>query len=608
MNASVVAELVNLIGFKLDKSSYNAVGDATKNMMDNMESMAKRASLVFTAPIVAFAGMATKMYSESREASAQVAQSLETTNYASKKSLEELQKEAADMQKNTILEDDTFLRNVTGRLLSFQNLVGQQFSDAQKAIADVSAKLDPTMGNIEQVAMSVGKALNNPVESLSALTRMGIQFSESEKKMVEQLWKTGRTAEAQDRIIKELNKRYGGSAKVLAENSTGVRQFRNALGDLIESFGSDLFPMIKKFMSSITELVYKLNEFLSPSIRKSILIFGGLLAVAGPLMLALVGIGKAGLFVNATLAQMGLGVAKSNAGIIGTFGKYALLLGQFLLIAGALFLIFNDIYSYVTGGKSIIGEILPPWQELGPKIMAALKPYLILLMDLWAAIKNTVVEYINFIYDVFKGDTDAASEHFKNYLKGIVEIISNLAAIILPILWNLLKTITIFLVTKLPGIILELMRILTDALMSELKGLWDIVWDWFKSKVSDLVAYLIDKLTLGLGKLGRFLSPAQEFLQKGVEKVSSFGDWLNKPRFATSGKYSDASWMYPQYQNTSTSSVKKEVTVKVNSDLIVPQGTSEQQTKYLEKTVGDLFSNHINNLSRNLVMGLPGAE
>lgn len=602
-----VTELINLIGFKLDKASYNAVNDATVKIMDNMEGMAKKASLFFTTPILTFAGVASKLYAESREASAQVAQSLQTTNYASQKSLEELQKEAANMQRNTILEDDAFLRNVTTRLLSFQNLAGQQFTDAQKVIADISAKLDPSMQNISQVALQVGKALNDPVQSLSALSRMGIQFSESERKVVEQLFKAGKTAEAQDRILKELTKRYGGSAKVVAENSTGTVQFRNALSDLMELFGSDIFPILKKFMTYLTDMVYKLSEVLTPSVRKAILIFGGFLAIIGPLTLGLIELGKAGLFVNSIMSQFGLGIAKSNAGILGSIGKYGLLLGQFLLIAGALFLIFEDIYTYVTGGKSIIGEILPPWEELGPKIMAALKPYIILLMDLWESVKNTVVEYVNFIYDVFKGNTDAASEHFKNYIKGIIDIISNLAAILLPILWELFKVVAIFIFTKLPGLILDMMRILTTALMAELQGLWEIVWDWFKLKVSDLVSYLIEKLTFGLSKLGKALTPAQEWLQKGVDKVSSFGDWLTKPRYATDDKYKDASWMYPQYQNNSTS-VKKEVVVKVNSDLTVPAGTTEQQSRYLEKTVGDLFSTHINQLSRNLVMGLPGAE
>lgn len=604
-----VAELVNLIGFKLDRASYNAVNDATTKIMNNMESMANKATTLFTLPIVALYGASVKMYSQEREAIAQVEQTLSTTHNRAKQSLSDLLNEAGRLQRETILEDDQVIREVTNRLLTFQNIAGQQFTDAQQIIVDMSAKLDPTMRNLSEIALQVGKALDDPTLGLTMLNRVGIRFSETQKKLIEDTWKLGKRSEAQAMIIKELNKTYAGSAKVVAQNSTGTKQFMNAIGDMMEMFGKDIFPTFKRFMSWITDLAYKLQDLLTPALRKTILIFAGFLALIGPITLGLIGIGKAGLFVNTIMSQLGLGIAKSNLGIMGTLGKYGLLLGQFLLIAGALFLIFDDIYNYVTGGKSLIGELLPPWKELGPKIMAALKPYIILLMDLWESVKNTVIEYVNFIYDVFQGNTDAAGEHFKNFIKGIFDIATTLLAMILPLLWEALKVLTKMLFIELPKALWELSKILGDATLSILKGLWSLIWEWLISSVDKLANYIVDRMYALADTIKGILPdwiknlPGQigRGLQAGVTKATQIGDWLNAPQYATSPQHD---W-FNQYGSNKTT---KEINVTVNAGLNVPHGTNENQKNYLTKTVQDLFNDHINNLSRNLVQGLPGVD
>ena len=601
-----VAELVNLIGFKLDKASYNAVNDATTKIMDNMESMAKKATTLFTLPIVALYGASVKMYSQEREAIAQVEQTLSTTHNRAKQSLTELLQEAGRLQRETILEDDQVIREVTNRLLTFQNIAGQQFKDAQQVIVDISAKLDPSMRNLSEVALQVGKAIDDPVLSLSMLNRVGIRFSETQKKLIEDTWKLGKRSEAQAITIKELNKTYGGSAKVLAENATGTKQFKNALGDIMEMFGKDIFPMFKRFMTWVTDLAYKLQEILTPSLRKTILIFGGLLALIGPITLGLIGIGKAGLFVNGILSQMGLGIAKSNLGILGTLGRYGLLLGQFLLIAGALFLIFDDIYNYLIGGKSLVGEFIEPWETLGPKIYEALKPYMILMGDLWNSLKKTGVAAINYTYDVMNQRSDEASKHLDEMIYNFGDSIGNIGAIILPALWAVWSvfwnTAFDFVGTLIADIIIgfeEMMKSIEKSI-----GRWiNKFYSWVSGILDRFYLNIYNKLmnlASGVGVPSWIL----KLLQSNVDTTPRFGDWRNEP----TTEINKFPVPYNSLDSNSSSKTSKQINVTVNAGLNVPQGTSEGQKNYLTKTVQDLFNDHINNLSRNLVQGLPGVD
>ncbi|MDD5049616.1 MAG: phage tail tape measure C-terminal domain-containing protein, partial [Methanoregulaceae archaeon] len=92
--------------------------------------------------------------------------------------------------------------------------------------------------DLKSAALQVGKALNDPVLGMTALSRSGIQFSEAQKEVVKELVKTGDTVGAQKIILKELETQFGGSAEA-ARNTLGgaLASLKNAFGDLLEGDG-----------------------------------------------------------------------------------------------------------------------------------------------------------------------------------------------------------------------------------------------------------------------------------------------------------------------------------------------------------------------------------
>jgi len=196
-------------------------------------------------------------FQSQEKAVAKVNQALKSTQNAAGKTSEELQKLAFDLQGTTLFGDEDILNNATAQLLTFTNIAGTNFDRTQKVALDLATVLD---GDLKSASIQLGKALNDPVANLSALSRSGIQFSESQKQVIKSLTESGKLAEAQTVILDELERQYGGQAEAAAEADGGLTQLSNAFGDFKEKAGKAILeglkPMIKSlkdFFASITE-------------------------------------------------------------------------------------------------------------------------------------------------------------------------------------------------------------------------------------------------------------------------------------------------------------------------------------------------------------------
>ena len=160
------------------------------------------------------------------------------------------------MQKLTGIGDETIL-SMQGVLLTFTQIKGDVFKDATEAILNISVALGQ---DLQQSAIQVGKALNDPAKGVSALQRVGIQFTDEQKAMIKQLDKTNQTAKAQAIILKELELQFGGTASNVSSTSISLKRLSSAFGDLMESGGGKLAPLLDNLIILTTELVEGLNE------------------------------------------------------------------------------------------------------------------------------------------------------------------------------------------------------------------------------------------------------------------------------------------------------------------------------------------------------------
>ncbi len=276
----VVAIGANTTDFdkKLGKSMHKI-----KAFGKNTKRLGKDLSMSLTAPIAALGFTAVKAFQQQAKAIAQVEAGLKSTGASVGFTSQQLQQMASDLQSKTLFGDEQILQDATAQLLTFTNISGEQFKRTQQAALDLATRLD---GDLKGASIQLGKALNDPVANLSALSRSGIQFSDEQKEVIKSMAETGRLAEAQTLILDELNKQYGGSAEAAAAADGGFTQLANAFGDLQEQFGKIMVEVLKPVIDYLRDLIERFQE-MSPEMKKSIVTFTLVAAAIGPLILVI---------------------------------------------------------------------------------------------------------------------------------------------------------------------------------------------------------------------------------------------------------------------------------------------------------------------------------
>lgn len=241
-------------------------------------------------------------------AQAKVSQAVKATGGAAGFAADELFRQASALQEVTRFGDEEILNGVTAQLLTFTNIAGNQFAQAQEAALNLATTLD---GDLQSASIMLGKALNDPVKGLSAMSRAGITFSEDQAEVIKALAETGDMAAAQTLILEELEKQYGGQARAAAEAGLGAMdQLSNSWGDLKETVGGVIAEILPPMVDFFQSLISGFQALPEPA-QKTIVILGGVAAVAGPAALAL---GALSIAVGALSAPVLL-VAAAFAGL-----------------------------------------------------------------------------------------------------------------------------------------------------------------------------------------------------------------------------------------------------------------------------------------------------
>jgi len=264
-----------------------------------VSNVGRNMSLGITAPLALMGASAVKAFDEQAKAIAQVEAGLKSTGDQVGFTSQQLQQMASDLQNKTIFGDEEILKDATAQLLTFTNIAGDNFARTQAVALDLATRLD---GDLKSASIQLGKALNDPIANLTALSRSGIQFSADQKEVIKSLTETGRLAEAQTIILDELEKQYGGSAEAAAAAGMGpFTQLKNTLGDLSEEFGRLINDMLRPLIPRIQALVRSFTDLTDRQKQVAITI-AAIAAAAGPMMMMV------GALMKARTAMLALNV------------------------------------------------------------------------------------------------------------------------------------------------------------------------------------------------------------------------------------------------------------------------------------------------------------
>jgi|TARA_R100000482_G_scaffold29502_1_gene9405 hypothetical protein len=312
---------------QLNKNLGIARRDIARNTRE-IQNLGRNLTVGITAPLAIMGATSVQAFREQNKAIAQVEAGLQSTAGQVGFTSKELQKMASDLQNKTLFGDEVILKDATAQLLTFTNISGQNFARTQQAALDLATRLD---GDLKSASIQLGKALNDPVANLSALSRSGIQFSEDQKEVIKSLAETGQLAEAQTIILDELNKQYGGSAEAAAKADGGFTQLANSFGDLQEEIGKLLVQYLRPIVDRLKTFVQFLQGT-SDTTKTFALAIAGVAAAIGPVLVILPN------FIGGLKAAKLAFAALNRTMLANPFGAVAAAIG---LVVGAVIMLNN---------------------------------------------------------------------------------------------------------------------------------------------------------------------------------------------------------------------------------------------------------------------------
>lgn len=237
------------IGSNVDKGSGRAARSLKK-----FAKIATIALAAVTAGAIAFGVKSVKAYSESENAIAQTNAVLKSTKGAAGVSAKAVTDLANSLQRQTRYSDET-IRSAENMLLTFTNIGKDVFPAATNAVLDMATAMHE---DLQTSSIRLGKALQDPVKGVTALQKVGVKLSDSQKELVKHLVAVGDKAGAQRVILKELQTEFGGSAKAAGQTFAGrLDILKNQLGEVQEGIGLLILKGITPLVSGFVNLFDK---------------------------------------------------------------------------------------------------------------------------------------------------------------------------------------------------------------------------------------------------------------------------------------------------------------------------------------------------------------
>jgi hypothetical protein len=329
--------------------------------------------------------------------------------------LETLARNLSAVSGQSLFTDDQIL-SAQNVLLTFTNIKEFEFADATAAIVDLSQAMGQ---DLQSSAVQVGKALNDPAEGITALTRVGVSFTEQQKEQVKALVETGKMAEAQRIILSELERQFGGSGAAAAQTFAGqmvvmqekIEDAKGAIGDALlpllsemtTVFSSQVLPIIQDVTARIGAFFQRISDSGGvmaslDGVKQSIMRF----VESQPVLQKLIELGKQ---VWATLTSLFADVTElaSDPAVQNWLGQVASVLEVvFIAAIDATILALRGLgiaFSYIVDGIKIFAEAMTPiFNYVYPKMAAIFTALSQLLTGDFAGAFTTVRTIITTVF------------------------------------------------------------------------------------------------------------------------------------------------------------------------------------------------------------------
>ncbi len=461
-------------GFASDMGRAGGVVDdfasRTRNVGNGMMLMGAGLTAGVTAPLIAFAGSSVRAFADAEQGAAQTEAALTSMGNASGRSFDQLTAAAQGFQDTLAVDADEVLQKVTANLLTFGNVAEGQFDRAQLAALNLSRRMG---GDMQAAALMVGKALNDPIQGLTALRRVGIQFTEQQKEQIKAMTEAGNVAGAQGIMLSELERQFGGAAAAYAATAAGQAEATAlAMGDVQETFGQMVAEVGLPFLTMLRDLLKGFLD-LDPGMQKVIAgglvllaALGPILGVLGALLTVIAGVGPAMVVLAPIFAGVAAAAATAGGVIMGTLGAaLAFILSPIGLVVAAVAALIAIWVFFGDDIQRIVGHV---WEWLQGKF-------------------SELVQWLGGLVESVSKWWADVSAVFARVAPGIVQfLLTPLRALF--DLWKAQWDTAVFVVTQV-----------VPQVINAVRGLYEGVNQWLRTRLGAVIQWVIDRV----GAVGR---------------------------------------------------------------------------------------------------------
>lgn len=449
-NISIVMEVIDKATGVFDKvkSSIGGVKDSLEKNADAFKAIGAVSGTAFGIISLAI-GKSIGEAKEAQTVNAQLEAVLKSTGGAVGLTADQISGYASELQRTTGIADDV-IGTGQNMLLTFTNIGKDVFPDATKTMLDMATAMNggltPSAEQLKGTSIQLGKALNDPITGISALSKVGVTFTEQQKAQIAAMMAAGDAAGAQKVILAELGREFGGSALAAASTFGGrMNILKETMNGVFETVGTQLLPMLTSIVEKITPIIEKIAGWVeaNPQLTATILAVAG--AVTG-IIAALAGIGLVlpAVIAGFTAVNVAIGpVGWTIMAIVAAIGLLALawktnFLGIQDITAGAMEAIKTAFDAAITWIKATIepflAELRKFWDENGAQILAGLAIF-------WEGVKvafsmafDYIKLYVGTAWDIITGVFSVAFELIKGIFKVWFEALSGILTVGMQIL------------------------------------------------------------------------------------------------------------------------------------------------------------------------------
>jgi phage-related protein len=385
----------------------------------------------------------------------------------------------SSISQESILQGQNLLLTFT----NIQNKAGEGndiFDQASLAMTNMAAKMGTDAAT---AAMQLGKALNDPIQGVGALRRVGVQLSDEQEAQIRNFMAMGDVMGAQKVILAELNKEFGGAAEALGNSIPGaIALAKDAFQDFLRDGISPIGGAIKDISTDFIDMLRGFDPSLLTNAFSSI---SGVVSGFMPIL------GTIGSMFMEVFAKIGPVISSALERIAPIFDR----------ILAAILPIMDPL---MTIGEILMNSFLDVLEALMP-VVEALAPILKTMFEHLAAAMEKAAPILAEIATKLGDILSRILQKMEPYLDKLLDLAVRILDAILPVLPQILDAL-------IP--ILEILLKLVDPLLAILIKIEEI-YAAVVEKVFAAISWLIDKLG------GLF-----EWLGEWGGKVISFFGWL----------------------------------------------------------------------------------